>query len=77
MFNTHLEIGRTLPLMGSVIILTIMLMYKSSFSPLSVRLLGARGVWHGTMVTVIGVHLIVARRRTFGVPTLYMGITMA
>jgi hypothetical protein len=29
------------------------------------------------MVTVIGVHLTVARRRTFGVPTLYMGITMA
>jgi hypothetical protein len=29
------------------------------------------------MVTVTGVHLTVARRRTFGVPTLYMGIIMA
>jgi len=63
--------------MGSVIILTIMLMYKPSFTPWSIRLLGARGVWHGMMVTVIGVHLTVARKRTFGVPTLYMGITMA
>jgi len=53
------------------------LMYKSSFSPLFVMILGARRVLHGMTVMVTGIHLRVVKRSMFGVPTMYMGITMA
>ena len=63
--------------MGVVAILMSMLIYKSSLSPLFVWLLGARGVSHGMMVTINGVHLTVARWRMFGVSIMYMSIIMA
>ena len=51
-------------------------MYKSSFSSLSVRLLGAIGVWHGTMIMITNIHLSVVKGYIQST-TLYMGITMA
>jgi hypothetical protein len=62
--------GRALPLIGVVVIILGMLMCRPSLSLLYVRLLGARGVWHGTIIMIIGVHLMVGRINTFGVPAL-------
>jgi len=45
-------------------------MCRPSLSLLYVRLLGARGVWHGTIIMIIGVYLMVGKINTFGVPTL-------
>jgi uncharacterized membrane protein (DUF485 family) len=52
-------------------------MYRPSLTILYVKLLGARGVWHEMMVTVIIIHHTVARGSMFGVLALYMGIVMA
>jgi hypothetical protein len=64
-------------MIGDVVILMGILMYKSSFSPLFVMILGVRGVLHGMTVMVTGIHLRVVKRSMFGVPAIYMGITMA
>ena len=55
------EQERTSTLIEAVVFLLSMLMYKPFLSPLSVRLLGAPRVWYEMMVTVINVHLTVAR----------------
>ena len=62
--------------MGAIVIPLSILMYKLSLRPLSIRLLGARRVWHGMTVTIISVHLTFARGSTSGILTLYMGIAM-
>jgi hypothetical protein len=63
--------------MGAVVILLNMLMYIPSLTLLSVKLLGAHGVWHEMMIMVTIIHPTVARRSMFGVLALYVGIIMA
>jgi len=55
------EQKRTFALTRAVVFLLSMLMYKPFLSPLSVRLLGAPRVLYGMTVTIIDVHLPVAR----------------